>query len=52
VIDINLLLSPSDRSRWILINALAINDAGQIAGTARSVTDASLSGFLLTPATQ
>ena len=31
--DINLLLSPTDRAVWTLVDATAINDLGQIVGT-------------------
>jgi probable HAF family extracellular repeat protein len=31
--DINTLLSPSDQAAWILVEATAINDLGQIVGT-------------------
>ncbi len=31
--DVNTLLSPTDQAAWILVDATAINDFGQIAGT-------------------
>ena len=45
--DLNDLIPPD--SGWVLLHALAINDAGQIAGMGRITGKEGLRGFLLTP---
>lgn len=46
-IDLNTLIPAN--SGWVLVNASAINNAGQIVGTGRVNGGSQSQGFLLTP---
>ncbi len=48
MLDLNDLITPSAHSHWDLVQALSVNERGQIAGI--GLEDGSPHAFLLTPA--
>ena len=50
IIDMNTVLDDATRAAgWVLLDARAINDAGQVTGTAKNTLTSRTRAYLLTP---